>query len=241
MPRKTPNSQYNVAAPDSVPVRLATYQRKRMFVRFLQRFEPTQDDFILDVGATSDETYESSNYFEAWYPHKNRVTALGIDDASFLEQKFPGVRFINGNGTNLPFEERSMDFVHSSAVLEHVGNADSQRKMIEECARVSRKGFFITTPNRWFPVEFHTVIPLLHWLPKRWFRAILRSLGMNFFASEANLNLLTNAELTLLARNLPNFEVWVESVSLLFWPSNLLLIGRRKIEDQSKADSKSVT
>ena len=25
--------------------------------------------------------------------------------------------------------------------------------------------FFITTPNRWFPVELHTCLPLVHWLP----------------------------------------------------------------------------
>jgi hypothetical protein len=45
--------------------------------------------------------------------------------------------------------------------------------MVAECARVARKGFCLTTPNRWFPVEFHTQLPLLHWLPKAWFRLIL--------------------------------------------------------------------
>ena len=24
---------------------------------------------------------------------------------------------------------------------------------------------FVTTPNRWFPVELHTRLPLVHWLP----------------------------------------------------------------------------
>jgi hypothetical protein len=33
---------------------------------------------------------------------------------------------------------------------------------------VARRGFF-TTPNRWFPIELHTKIPLLHYLPWRLF------------------------------------------------------------------------
>ena len=27
------------------------------------------------------------------------------------------------------------------------------------------KRVFLTTPNRWFPVEVHTRLPLVHWLP----------------------------------------------------------------------------
>jgi hypothetical protein len=26
---------------------------------------------------------------------------------------------------------------------------------------------FLTTPNRWFPIEVHTRLPLVHWLPDR--------------------------------------------------------------------------
>ncbi|MGF6240992.1 hypothetical protein P3T42_002743 [Paraburkholderia sp. GAS38] len=226
--RKIPNSQYNVAAPDSLPVRVATYQRRRMFSRFLSALRPALAESILDVGATSDDTYESSNYLVAWYAHKDRLTALGIDDASFIEKKFPGTRFVRGNGLNLPFDDQAFDYVHSSAVIEHVGDKLNQKKLIAECARVSRVGFFMTTPNRWFPIEFHTTIPLLHWLPKKLFRAILRKIGMGFFAQESNLNLLSRSELKVLASELVDFDVRVETVSLGLWPSNLLLIGHRK-------------
>jgi ubiquinone/menaquinone biosynthesis C-methylase UbiE len=226
--RKTPNSQYNVAAPDSLPVRVATYQRRRMFARFLSKLHPALTESILDVGATSDDTYESSNYLVAWYAYKHKVTALGIDDASFLEQKFPGTRFVRGNGLNLPFNDQTFDYVHSSAVIEHVGDELNQKRMIAECARVSKIGFFMTTPNRWFPIEFHTTIPVLHWLPKKIFRAILMSVKMEFFAQESNLNLLSRGELKALASDLVDFDIRIETVSLGLWPSNLLLIGYRK-------------
>ena len=40
----------------------------------------------------------------------------------------------------------------------------------------SRAALF-TTPNRWFPVELHTFLPVVHWLPKPAFRRVLRTLG----------------------------------------------------------------
>ncbi len=225
----TPNEQYNVASADSLAVKLAGYQRRRMFDRFMVCFSPASDDSVLDVGVTSERSYASSNYFEKWYPHKSMVTAAGLDDASFLEEEFPGMRFIQADGRNLPFDDRSFDFVHSSAVIEHVGDAGQQAQLVSECARVARKGFFLTTPNRWFPVEFHTVTPLLHWLPPALFRSIMRRTGRAFFADEANLNLMSKASLLEAAGNSGagrRFAFEVRTVALAGWPSNLLLVGK---------------
>lgn len=46
---------------------------------------------------------------------------------------------------------------------------------------VARRGIFLTTPNRSFPVEFHTQLPLVHWLLKPTHRAIFRLLGFPQF------------------------------------------------------------
>ena len=132
---------------------------------------------------------------EAWYPHKGKILAVGIDDAGFLETLYPGMTFITANGLDLPFGEASFDVIHSAAVLEHVGRRENQAQLLRECARVARRSAFLTTPNRWFPVEFHTSLPLLHWFPKPAFRALMRGMGRPFFAEEANLNLLGSTEL----------------------------------------------
>ena len=177
-----PNSQYNVAAPDSVPVKIATYQRRRMFERFVESMGLTPADTILDMGVTSDQTYTSSNYLEAWYPHKHRITAAGIDDAAFLETLYPGVRYVHADGLNQPFGNKVFDVVHSYAVLEHVGRALQTRCDLSRNVRGWReRGFFLDeTPNRWFPVELHTVLPLVHWLPPTVFRALMRRSGREF-------------------------------------------------------------
>lgn len=224
-----PNAQYNVAAPESLAVRVAGYQRGRMFQLFLNASAPDRNDSILDVGVTSDQTYSHSNYLEAWYPHKDRITAVGLDDAKFLEVMYPGLRYIQADGRDLPFPDRSFDHVHSSAVLEHVGSRDKQVKFLRELWRVSRRSIFITTPNRGFPVEFHTVLPLVHWLPPTVFRAILRKIGRGFFAEEENLNLMTSSDLRQIAATAGISAAKLHSARLFGWPSNLLLVAHKTI------------
>src|SRR5215467_9787145 len=223
MPGIPPNAQYNVAAAGSLPVRIAAHQRRKMFGRFMSDTGVAAGESILDVGVTSDRSYEASNYLEAWYPYKHMVTAVGIDDASFLCGQYPGMRFVMADGLRLPFRDQAFDVVHSSAVIEHVGSWARQCAFVSECCRVARRAVFITTPNRWFPVEFHTVLPLVHWLPKEIFRSLMRRTGREFFAEERNLNLMTAMALSGVASANRDFMHKVSSVALVGWPSNLLL------------------
>ena len=224
---RKPNAQYNLAKPDSLSVRVATRVRREMFAMFMSRFHPAPTDEVLDIGVTSDRTYGSSNYFEALYPFKDRITAAGVDDAKFLEEMYPGVRFRTANVLDLPFEDGSFDYVHSSAVLEHVGSTANQKRMIDECLRVARKGVCLTTPDRWFPVEFHTQLPIVHWLPKRIFRSILRGLGQVDLADEANLNLVTRRDVRQMLVDQPDWLFELASPRLLGWKSNIVLFARR--------------
>ena len=223
-----PNAQYNMAKADSLSIRIATRMREEMFAGFMRELRPAETETVVDVGVTSDQSYTSSNYFERLYPHRHRITACGLDDAKFLEDLYPGVRFVEANALDLPFEDGSFDLVHSSAVLEHVGSLANQGRMLAECLRVARRGVCLTTPNRWYPIEFHTQLPLVHWLPKPWGRAVFRAMGLAFFAREENLNLMTRRELEGLAAAHPGWTFRFASPRLLGWVSNLVLIGERR-------------
>lgn len=203
--------------------KLSLYVRKRIFDLFMRFIRPGPDTSVLDLGVTSDDTFPESNYFESSYPYHEKVTCAGTEDGSHLETKFPGVRYVQViAGERLPFGNKDFDVVFSNAVVEHTGSKVEQSFFISEICRVGQR-FFITTPNRWFPVETHTGIPLLHYLPQAWFRDLIRGTRYNYWSHEKNLNLLTIDEL----KDLFPVEVTplLEKVRLLGVPSNLIAYG----------------
>lgn len=218
---------YNVAGPGSLPTRVSRYQRRRMFAAFMQAMAPAPQHTIADVGVASDRQHDHSNYFEAWYPNPAKITAVGVEDASFLERSYPGLNFVQASGLALPFADASFDFVHSSAVIEHVGNFANQMCFLAEMWRVAKRGIFVTTPNRWFPIEVHTVLPFLHYLPPGQYRRILKKLGLGYFAEESNLNLMSKRTMAAAAAKAEIAGFHIASARLLGLGSNLMLVAKK--------------
>jgi len=178
---------------------------------------------IVDVGATADKKKDSSNFFEKTYPYPERITALSDQDASWMEETWPGLKFAQGDARNMPFDDGAFDLAFSSAVIEHVGSRDNQAAFIRECIRVTKKYVFITTPNRYYPIELHTVLPIIHWLPPRIFRGILRGIGKPFFASEDNLNLLSKKDIKAIMSTIQGVSYTIDTIRFLGFKSNILL------------------
>lgn len=139
-------------------------------------FPPDPAQTVLDVGVSHLVDLPGENHFLESYPYPQQVTAISNDTDLDAVRDAYGVTAITADALHLPFADRSFDIVHSNAVIEHVGPIDAQRRFMEEAIRVGRAGF-ISTPHRWFPVDSHTNLPLLHWLPRSAFLAALRRLG----------------------------------------------------------------
>jgi SAM-dependent methyltransferase len=154
---------------DAVSIR----SRRRKLRLFLDEIRPTADTTVLDVGV--DEVGFGSqggqsgcathNFFEEHYPWPARITALGLHDGAGFREHYPAIPYVQGDACALPFPDGAFDVVFSNAVIEHVGDAERQRLFVSEALRVGGR-VFLTTPNRWFPVEVHTRLPLVHWLPR---------------------------------------------------------------------------
>lgn len=202
--------------------RISFHVRRKIFSSFMEVMKPDRLTKILDIGVTPDQKLPESNFFESFYPYKNRIVATSIENASFLEKAYPGITFIQTEKDRLPFKDQSFDIVFCSAVLEHVGDSVHQRCFVQELLRVSRN-FFIITPNRQFPVEFHTFLPVIHWLPQPVHQMLLKKLRMDFWSCTQNLNLHTPRSLGALFPS--RTDVRLRHVRLLGFPSNLIAYG----------------
>ncbi|MGC9502978.1 hypothetical protein [Baaleninema sp.] len=173
--------------------------RRQIYDWFAQEIGGVAGKVFLDHGSTPDTEHLDSNCWIRWLLEDGaRVYATSPEDIQHLETVFSGL-------TVVPFPPQPerfdrLDFVTSSAVIEHVGNQAQQLQYLRELLSLA-SGILVTTPNRYHWLDFHTKIPLIHWLPRPQHRRILNLLGLKFWAQEKNLRLLSNKDLKLLINN----------------------------------------
>jgi hypothetical protein len=141
---------------------ISRYFRSRRMRRFAREFEITTATRVLDIGGTPD----------CWdlLAERPRLTLLNMPRAK--EDLAGAAAWVAGDGRALPFRDGAFDIVFSNSVIEHVGETESQERFAREVARVGR-AYWVQTPSRWFPVEQHLLTPFVHWLPRRWQRALV--------------------------------------------------------------------
>ena len=150
-----------------VASRVSMRSRRRKLQLFIDHFQPGPETTVVDVGVTDAPFGAGStdNFFEALYPWPGQITGVGHTELDRFAAAFPQVRAVQADGRDLPFGNAEFDIAFSNAVVEHVaGGREGQRQFVHELCRVGRR-VFVTTPNRRFPLEVHTLLPFVHWLP----------------------------------------------------------------------------
>ena len=181
---------------------------------------------VLDVGTTRDNVNASSNLIAKNLKNINKLYSISDQKIEFpyFEKKLQKsiVEYFLPN----EIEEFKTDLVISNATIEHVGSKDNQKKMIENMMKLSRKLIVVITPNRYYPIDFHTKLPFIHWLPKKIHRKILKVINLSFYSKEENLNLLSQNDILELI-NLNEIEYEFKYIRLMFFKSNLIFIAKK--------------
>lgn len=182
---------------ETIAYRISASSRAKKFSQFLKLVAPQPHESIVDVGVNTTEYSATDNYLEKFYDHPDHITAVGMGsdtEIADFQARYPKVTTLSGDGRVLAFTDNSFDVSYSNAVIEHVGNFDDQRRFLAELYRVSRRGY-LTTPNRHFPVELHTRIPLLHLcLSKKNFDRFVTWIGKGWAAGDY-MSLLSESDL----------------------------------------------
>jgi hypothetical protein len=187
--KETLQAPLDSLAPAGLPDRLMGGQRHRLYAAFMAFAQGAGegDGTLLEVGAKSALAGHEAETLAAWSEprQRERIVSCAIDAGG--ARNGARQRFQRADGRHLPFADGEFDWVFCNAAIERSGGFERQLELLKELNRVARKGVFVATPNRWHPLEFHTALPFLHWLPAPWWRRILKLAGRPTHATELDL------------------------------------------------------
>lgn len=142
--------------------------RARRIAPFLAMIESVFHDNghvnIVDIGGT--EEYWGIIPKQYLITHNVSITILNLPEEHIPTTDSTLFKHVEGDGCNLKdFADKSFNIAHSNSVIEHVGDWERMVRFAAELSRVAQK-YFVQTPNYWFPIEPHCMMPFVHWLPK---------------------------------------------------------------------------
>ncbi|GDX53307.1 hypothetical protein LBMAG27_23540 [Bacteroidota bacterium] len=141
--------------PDSLGNKFRT-RRFRFFREALKKF-PTPVK-IIDVGGT--EKYWLSQGFGN--NNDVQITLVNLIPSTVT---CSNMKSVTGNATDLSqYKDNEFDIAFSNSVIEHLYTKENQLKMAAEMMRVG-KHHFVQTPNKYFPIEPHYLLPMFQFFP----------------------------------------------------------------------------
>jgi SAM-dependent methyltransferase len=126
--------------------------RERRHQLYRRAMSPLSEDRILDVGCGT----------EGLARLEPEADITGLD--AIERPSYPGRRFVRGDARALPFEPGAFEIAYSNSLVEHLDPADRPR-FAAEIRRVAGR-YWVQTPNRYFPIEPHVLLPGFQFLPE---------------------------------------------------------------------------
>jgi SAM-dependent methyltransferase len=214
----------------------ARRKRARVFRSLIQVTERTT---ILDVGSEKGHAIHQVLSGTPAQPANVYIADISADAVKEGQRLYQFNPVVLGEDGSLPFPDGHFDVVYCSSVIEHVTcpkdlvweihassefrahAVSAQRRFAAEIRRVGRS-YFVQTPYRHFPVESHSWLPFLNWLPRPVVIRILR-LSNRYWIKQ------TKPDFYLLDRQefgklFPDADIYVER--LLGIPKSLIAVKK---------------
>lgn len=151
---------------------------------FRAYFELTEQTRILDLGSEDGSSIAAVVKGTRVSPENVYIADIDADAVERGHLRYGFTPVVIPESGQLPFEDLFFDIVYCSSVIEHVTVPKAevwklrsgsefcrraqaaQREFAKEMERLGR-AYFVQTPNRWFPLESHSWLPFLGYLPRR--------------------------------------------------------------------------
>ncbi|HXC57739.1 MAG TPA: class I SAM-dependent methyltransferase [Steroidobacteraceae bacterium] len=165
--------------------RARTASRLRRSALFRSLFELGPQTRILDLGGSNGAHVHSLLAGTPVRPENVHVADVDHQAVRTAASRYGFMPVALGAEADLPFGDAYFDIVLCSSVLEHVTIPQDeiwrerstvrfrqraqqrQQRFAREIERVTR-GYFVQVPNRWFPIETHTWLPFVGYMPRSW-------------------------------------------------------------------------
>lgn len=187
--------------------------RKKRAELFRSYFKIESNTKILDLGSENGKNIFNVLQNTSYDPAKVYIADINQDAVEEGKRNYGFNAVLIDETGKLPFEDKFFDIVYCSSVIEHVTVVKSdvwtwkdekefsreswkrQKLFTDEIMRLGKQ-YFVQTPSKTFPIESHTWLPLVGYLPRKRFLPVLK-LSNRFWVKQAepDFNLLNEEDM----------------------------------------------
>lgn len=119
---------------------------------------------VIDLGGRANYWQSAPQTF---FRERNcTITLSNLEDLSPIPLKSADIfSAVTEDACALTAPDRCYDLLHSNSVIEHVGDWNRMKRFAHHASRVA-DGYFVQTPDYWFPYEPHFGTPFFAQMPR---------------------------------------------------------------------------